>query len=113
MSVVSIENAEHYRWGDASEGWHLLKSDELSVIEERVPPGDSDARHYHRVAQQFFYVLAGEATLEVAGDIHNLSSGQGLAVPATVPHQLSNQSTDVLRFLVVSQPMSHGDRVGA
>ena len=85
MSVVSIENAEHYRWGDASEGWHLLKSDALSVIEERVPPGDSEARHYHQVAQQFFYVLAGEATLEVAGEVQTCHRDKALPFPLPCP----------------------------
>ena len=32
--VVSINNAEHYKWGRASDGWHLLKQDDLSVIDE-------------------------------------------------------------------------------
>lgn len=33
MNTISINNAEHYQWGDACEGWHLLAGDDLSVIE--------------------------------------------------------------------------------
>ena len=36
--VISIENAEHYIWGEINDGWHLLKRDDMSVIQERVPP---------------------------------------------------------------------------
>ncbi len=43
--VIERENAEHYSWGDICEGWHLLKADALSVIEERIPPGGSEVRH--------------------------------------------------------------------
>jgi hypothetical protein len=25
--LVSRENAEHYRWGDDCDGWHLVKSE--------------------------------------------------------------------------------------
>ena len=37
--VKSIKNAEHYQWGNACDGWHLLKSETLSVIQEKMPAG--------------------------------------------------------------------------
>ena len=37
MKTVSTLNAEHYPWGQGCEGWRLLKGDDLSVIQERVP----------------------------------------------------------------------------
>ena len=55
----NTSNAEHYKWGESSDGWHLLKSDNLSVIEENVPPCEKEIRHVHVRAQQFFYVLEG------------------------------------------------------
>ncbi|MEM6988054.1 MAG: cupin domain-containing protein [Pseudomonadota bacterium] len=109
--VISAQNAEHYVWGDRADGWHLLKSDDLSVIEERVPPGVGEVRHYHDLAQQFFYVLAGVAELEVAGQVHRINANSGLHVAAGVPHQLHNPGPQACRFLVISQPKSHGDRV--
>jgi mannose-6-phosphate isomerase-like protein (cupin superfamily) len=111
MSIINTTNAEHYIWGNGSDGWHLLKSDALSVIEELVPPGEKEVRHYHQRAQQFFYVLEGVATLEIAGEVHEVPVGSGLHVPAGVPHQLLNTGSENLRFLVISQPKSHGDRV--
>jgi mannose-6-phosphate isomerase-like protein (cupin superfamily) len=111
MSIVSTENSEHYKWGQSSDGWHLLKSKDLSIIEELVPAGEQEQRHYHERAQQFFYVLSGQASLEISGEEQVLYPGQGVHVPAKVPHQLSNRGTEALRFLVVSQPNSHGDRV--
>ena len=111
MNIVSIENSEHYHWGESSDGWHLLKSDDLSIIEEFVPAGEQEQRHYHETAQQFFYILSGQAHLEVSGEEVVLCPGQGCHVPAKAPHQLCNRGTEALRFLVVSQPKSHGDRV--
>lgn len=109
--MISKENAEHYFWGDGCEGWHLVKSANLSVIQERVPPGCSEQRHWHRHAEQFFFVLAGQATLEVAGVVHLLVAHQGIQVPAGVSHQLFNISGADLVFTVTSTPPSHGDRV--
>lgn len=111
MSVVSIENSEHYIWGENCDGWHLAKSTALSVIQERVLYGYSEVRHYHERSEQFFYVLSGVATIEVDGDTSQLAAGTGIHVPAGIPHELSNEKAEDLVFLVVSTPPSHGDRV--
>lgn len=108
--MKSIANAEHYVWGDACEGWHLVRTPELSVIQERVPPGRSEVRHRHARARQFFYVLRGEATLEREGEVVRLRAGQGLEVAPGEAHQLQNLAAEPLEFIVVSQPPSHGDR---
>ena len=62
------------------------------------------------VAGVFFYVLAGQATLEIEGQVHQLQVGEGLHVPAGAAHRLSNLHADSLELLVVSTPPSHGDR---
>ena len=111
MKPVNTGNAEHYRWGSESDGWHLLKSDSMSVIEERVSPGGAEVRHVHSSSQQFFYVLSGTATLEISGEIHQVEAGSGIHVPPGTPHQLNNQGDSDLRFLVISQPPSHDDRI--
>ncbi len=109
--MISKESAEHYRWGAGCDGWHLVKSDSLSVIQELVPSGCAEVRHYHKRAEQFFFVLAGIATLEVNGAIHSLKKFQGMHVPAGVPHQLKNRHSEDLMFIVSSTPPSHGDRI--
>ncbi len=109
--VVSTENADHYRWGSEADGWHLLATESLSVIEERVPAGGRESRHYHSLSQQFFYILSGEAEMELAGEVLSLAAGNGIHVAAGVPHRFMNNSDSEVRFLVISQPRSHGDRV--
>jgi len=111
MPVVSRENSSHYTWGAQCDGWHLAASGNLSVIRERVPRGASETRHFHRRAEQFFYILSGIATLEVGGTVHLLHPEEGLHVPAGVAHTLSNAHAEDLEFLVISTPPSHGDRV--
>lgn len=113
MSIASIQTGKHYDWGGNCDGWHLMASPNLSVIQERVPSGSSEVRHLHNRAEQFFYVLKGIATLEVAGVTHVLTPNEGLHVPAGVSHTLSNEHEQTLEFLVVSTPPSHGDRENA
>jgi mannose-6-phosphate isomerase-like protein (cupin superfamily) len=111
--MISSESAPHYPWGEGCDGWHLVKSGALSVIEERMPPGTSERRHLHRRARQFFYVLAGELTMEVDGEEHVLLAHHGLEIAPEKAHQAFNRGANDVRFLVVSQPPSHGDREDA
>ncbi|HZD77800.1 MAG TPA: cupin domain-containing protein [Acidobacteriaceae bacterium] len=83
------------------------------MIEECMPPGAAEQRHLHRAATQFFYALAGELSIELGGEEHRLAPFAGLTVPAQTPHQVFNRGSDDARFLVISQPPSHGDRVTA
>src|SRR5207248_173364 len=46
-TMIKRDTAEHYRWGQGCEGWHLLKHADLSVIRERMPPKTSEVNHYH------------------------------------------------------------------
>jgi mannose-6-phosphate isomerase-like protein (cupin superfamily) len=109
--IVSKENAEHYTWGGICDGWHLVRQGDLSVIHERMPSGASEVRHYHNKARQFFFILSGVATLEVNGKREVIRPLQGVEVPPGVPHQMINESQNDVEFLVISQPMSHGDRI--
>ncbi len=68
------KSSEHYTWGQNCDGWHLLKTNSLSVIQERMPPNTSEALHYHQKAQQFFYILLGQATFEMEGEIFEVKS---------------------------------------
>ena len=109
--VVSIKNAEHYIWGEICDGWHLLKRDDMSIIQERVPAGAAEIMHYHTKARQFFYILDGEGVLSLNDQQVVLHKGQGLEVPPQVRHQFRNQSNEDVHFLVISVPTTRGDRV--
>ena len=109
--IVSRANAEHYKWGDGCDGYFLLKSAGMHVIEERMPPGTSEKAHRHERARQLFYVLEGELTMRFeSGDVKVVAEASLEIVPGTV-HQARNDSKVDVRFLVVSVPPSHGDRV--
>jgi mannose-6-phosphate isomerase-like protein (cupin superfamily) len=111
MNVANIKTAEHYSWGDNCDGWYLLKSAELTIIQERMPPGAAEAEHRHTKSRQFFYVLSGTATMSCDGVSAVLNAGDGLEIPPGVVHQIANLGTTPLEIIVTSQPPSHGDRV--
>ncbi len=110
MAVISTATAERYGWGSGCDGWHLVRADDLAVIEEYMPAGATERRHRHERVRQFFYVLEGELTMEVEGEKHLISARSGLEIAPGCAHQAINCSPAEVRFLVVSQPPSHGDR---
>jgi mannose-6-phosphate isomerase-like protein (cupin superfamily) len=109
--IVSTEHAEHYIWGEVCDGWHLLKRDDMSVIQERVPAGGAEVMHYHTQARQFFYILEGEGTMAFEDQVIVLEKGQGIEIAPQVKHQFKNQSNRDVHFLVVSVPPTRGDSV--
>ena len=109
--TISVRSAEHYRWGGCCDGWYLVKNDRLTVIQEKMPVGSSETRHLHRKAQQFFYVLKGEGTIEVKGQVLVLRQGEGVLVAPGTAHRVRSRSSRELLLQVTSEPPSHGDRV--
>src|SRR6204780_939041 len=108
---VSRKNAEHYSWGVDCDAWYLVNHEQLSVIEEFMPPGAAEIRHHHTKAQQFFYIVSGEVLMEVEGKTVLLQAGSGIRVLPEKHQQIRNPSSSPVRFLVISPPRSHGDRI--
>ena len=108
---ISSQNSEHYTWGEICEGWHLVKNDTLSVIQERVPAGRSEVRHYHNNSRQFFFILEGEGTIELEDKNVKLVKNEGIEIPPGIVHKFRNDSNEDVTFLVISSPKSHGDRI--
>jgi mannose-6-phosphate isomerase-like protein (cupin superfamily) len=107
---INTTNAEHYVWGEISDGWRLLDGDDLSVIEERVPAGGEEERHAHVHARQFFYVLEGTAVMRTDNGDVPLEARSGIEIAPGVGHQFTNPGPRDVRFLVISTPNSRGDR---
>ena len=109
--VISIENTDHYIWGEVCDGWRLLQRDDLGVIQEHVPAGAAEVMHYHNSARQFFYILEGEGMMIFEDHEVILREGQGIEIEPQVKHQFKNQSNASVHFLVISVPSTRGDRI--
>lgn len=56
-------------------------------------------------------MLKGTATMEIDGERIILQANEGIEVPPLQPHQMRNDSQEDVEFLVISQPISRGDRI--
>ena len=110
MPKINRSNAEHYVWADVCDEWRLLDGQGLSVIDEEMPPGTSETRHVHARANQLFYVMRGTLTMEVEGNVGDLSVGDACNVEPDQRHQARNRSSEPVRFLVISALTTRGDR---
>lgn len=109
--IKNTSNAEHYDWGKVCDGWRLLDRSDLSVIQERIPPGAGEITHYHQRARQLFYVLSGELQIQIAERLFHLSPSDSLEVPPGSQHRVRNVGNVDANFLVISSPTTQGDRV--
>lgn len=108
--VLSTKNIPSYVWGEICKGWKLVDTAQLAVIQESMPPNTQESKHFHYRAQQFFYILKGQATFLIAKKQVLVEAGQGIHILPKTNHQIKNESGEDLEFLVISQPHSHGDR---
>ncbi|MEE9430322.1 MAG: cupin domain-containing protein [Melioribacteraceae bacterium] len=105
------ENSTEYSWGKKCKGWHLAQTESLGVIQEIMPPKTEEVKHKHNLAQQFFFILKGEATFEIEGKEFIIHPSEGIHIKKGKTHKIINNSKIDLEFLVISEPHSHGDKI--
>jgi quercetin dioxygenase-like cupin family protein len=66
--------------------------------------GQMQKPHTHSGADKIYYVLEGEATVQVGEEERVLSAGQIVLAPSTVMHGVRNTSRESLTLLVVMAP---------
>lgn len=81
-----------------------LVPDKLRMHISDVEPGSrSHAVHTHPGVEAF-YVLEGQATVEVEGERFQLGPNEAIVVDATRPHGIFNSGPARTRYLVVIAP---------
>lgn len=105
---ISRETARHAVWDEVCDAYHLLDRQDLAVAQEVLPPGTVTEPHAHQRSRQFYYVLAGTATVSLGKREHVLEVGDGLEVPPRTGHQVRNPGDEALEMLVISSPRVSG-----
>ncbi|WP_254864858.1 cupin domain-containing protein [Halovivax gelatinilyticus] len=87
------------RLGAATDGSQLGAS-----LYELPPGGESWPYHYHTANEEAMYVLSGTGTLRLADESVAIDAGDYVTFPAdeTGAHELRNDGTEPLRYLLVS-----------
>jgi quercetin dioxygenase-like cupin family protein len=75
----------------------------VAVIEHLGPRGAGSPLHVHHREDEWFYVLDGELTFWVGGEVVSASAGSFVYGPRDVPHTFIVASEQA-RFLLVAEP---------
>ncbi len=79
-----------------------------SLAEATVPAGCATQRHYHRISEEFYFVLEGSGTMEIGGEQRDVAPGDAILIPPGEWHTITARET--LRFLCCcAPPYSHDD----
>lgn len=79
-----------------------------SLAEAQVPAGAATQRHYHKLAEEFYFILEGSGEMEIDGRIRKVGSGDAILVPPGAWHTI--RAIEPLRFLCCcAPPYAHED----
>ena len=79
-----------------------------SLAEATIPLGKATERHYHKLSEEFYFILEGTGTMEIGGEERPVSPGDAILIPPGAWHQITAAQT--LRFLCCcAPPYSHED----
>lgn len=79
-------------------------SGRVSVIESVMPPGAAGPPLHKHDFDEAFYVLDGELTFHLDGNLVTVGAGQLAFAPGGEPHTFANRSAAEARFLIVCTP---------
>ena len=102
---------------DRPESFVQIKADrdELALTDSRYGRGESGpGPHVHREHADCFWVLDGQLTFELAGELAHVAAGGFVLVPPNVVHTFRNEGPGHARFLNVHAPsMGFPDHIRA
>jgi mannose-6-phosphate isomerase-like protein (cupin superfamily) len=110
VQVTSLESAEPFVTKDGSTIRELHHTEQQSLAEATLEPGEATERHYHARSEEIYFVLKGSGRIEVDGAVRTVRPGDAILIPAAAWHTLENDGTSELRILCCcAPPYSHDD----
>ena len=79
-----------------------------SLAEAWVPAGGATQRHYHKLAEEFYFILDGRGEMEIDGEMRSVGPGDAILIPPGTWHTIT--AREALRFLCCcAPPYAHED----
>jgi mannose-6-phosphate isomerase-like protein (cupin superfamily) len=106
MIVLNLSSQKPFTTKDGSQIRSILDLSNApvanqSLAEARLDAGATD-RHYHKLSEEFYFLLEGEGTMEVEGETRTVGPGDAILIPPGAWHQITAISP--LRFLCCCAP---------
>jgi mannose-6-phosphate isomerase-like protein (cupin superfamily) len=109
VEIRSLEAAEPFTTADGSTIRELLGIPTApvrnqSLAEATLAPGQATERHYHRQAEEIYFLLEGSGTMEVDGEESRVGPGDAVLIPPHSWHRIRADGGASLRFLCCCAP---------
>ncbi len=79
-----------------------------SLAEATLPAGVATERHWHKLSEEFYFILEGSGRMEIDGETAAVGPGDAILIPPGAWHQIT--ADHPLRFLCCcAPPYSHED----
>ncbi len=115
MTVLQLEDQAPFTTKDGSTIRSILDQSNApvknqSLAEASLPSGRATDRHYHKLSEEFYFILEGQGSMEIDGETRPVAPGDAILIPQNAWHQITAGDGTTLRFLCCcAPPYSHED----
>ncbi|MGD9571172.1 MAG: cupin domain-containing protein [Thermoleophilia bacterium] len=75
-----------------------------SLAEATIDAGGSTVRHWHRVAEEIYYIVEGSALMEIDGEEREVGVGDTILIPPGAWHAITASADGPVRLLCCCSP---------
>ena len=76
----------------------------MSIATILINPGESSRLHYHKIMEEIYYIVEGEAEISIQNERNRVFQGHAILIPIGVSHQIKNIGDKTLKFLSIDAP---------
>jgi mannose-6-phosphate isomerase-like protein (cupin superfamily) len=114
VEVRNLDEAEPFTTADGSTIRELLGLPTASVrnqslAEATLEPHQATDRHYHRLAEEIYYIVEGTADMEVDGVRRSVGPLDAILIPPGAWHQIRAGDARVRLLCCCAPPYTHDD----
>ncbi|MEO6034894.1 MAG: cupin domain-containing protein [Verrucomicrobiota bacterium] len=117
MDIKNLDDVPAFITMDGSEIRELLAHRNSairsqSLAEARIPVGGSTLEHYHPMAEEIYFVMAGSGKMRIENETRAVNIGDAVAIPPGKKHKIWNSGGEVLKLLCCCAPgYEHADTI--
>ncbi len=113
MHVCPLEEQKAFTTKDGSTIRVILdranaSAQNQSLAEATLKAGVSAERHYHRVSEEFYFILQGEGEMHLGDEVQVVGPGDAIVIPPGAWHFIAAR-TDLRLLCCCSPAYSHED----
>jgi mannose-6-phosphate isomerase-like protein (cupin superfamily) len=75
-----------------------------SLAEATIPVGESVTEHYHKVTEEFYYILSGTGLMKIADEVREVGPGDTVVILPEQKHKITNNGQVPLVLLACCSP---------